>query len=97
MPLVLIYVSLKAEVTVDDTIKHLGQDKIEDLPLSPPYVGSMQIDRSNGSCHNSPMCEDFRWNSIILAKHFYLAENNGALVKYFYWFGPKKKKTTQPI
>ncbi|KAM3342991.1 hypothetical protein P3S68_027957 [Capsicum galapagoense] len=33
-------------------IEHLRQDEIEDLSLSPPAVGSMQIAGSNGFGHN---------------------------------------------
>ncbi|PHT88967.1 hypothetical protein T459_04080 [Capsicum annuum] len=33
-------------------MEHLRQDEIEDLSLSPPAVGSMQIAGSNGFGHN---------------------------------------------
>ncbi|KAF3662532.1 hypothetical protein FXO38_02257 [Capsicum annuum] len=33
-------------------MEHLRQDEIEDLSLSPPAVGSMQIAESNGFGHN---------------------------------------------
>ncbi|PHT33613.1 hypothetical protein CQW23_25413 [Capsicum baccatum] len=33
-------------------MEHLRQDEIEDLSLSPPAVGSMQIAGSNGFRHN---------------------------------------------
>ncbi|PHT46880.1 ABC transporter G family member 26 [Capsicum baccatum] len=33
-------------------MEHLRQNEIEDLSLSPPAVGSMQIDGSNGFVHN---------------------------------------------
>lgn len=35
-----------------DIMEHMAQDEIEDLSLSPPTVGSMQIAGSNGFGHN---------------------------------------------
>lgn len=35
-----------------DTMEHMAQDEIEDLSLSLPTVGSMQIAGSNGFGHN---------------------------------------------
>ncbi|KAF3648625.1 hypothetical protein FXO38_18081 [Capsicum annuum] len=39
-------------IRVHDIMEHVRQDEIEDLSLSPPAVGSMQIAGSNGFVHN---------------------------------------------
>ncbi|KAF3684229.1 NADH dehydrogenase [ubiquinone] iron-sulfur protein 2 [Capsicum annuum] len=43
---------LDTAASLHETMEHLRQDEIEDLSLSPPAVGSMQIAGSNGFGHN---------------------------------------------
>ncbi|PHT27484.1 ABC transporter G family member 26 [Capsicum baccatum] len=51
-PSFMLLVPWKVKVPVHDTMEHLRQDEIEDLSLSPPAVGSLQIAGRNGFGHN---------------------------------------------